>query len=79
MDDTTHAAAGSRDGPPCFKPPANESSGEGQDEEGTLDFFAVQEWLCLGPKIAIVSHPLDIGEPRVELGGRAKVPVGPEV
>jgi hypothetical protein len=75
LDDTADTPAGSRDGQPSSKPPANESSGEGQDE----DFFAVQEWLFLGPKIAIVSHPLDIGEPGVELGGRAEVPVGPKV
>jgi hypothetical protein len=46
---------------------------QGQDEEGPLDFFAVQEPLCLGPQIAIVSHPLDIGEPGWQLGGRSEV------
>ena len=79
MHDAPDAAAGSRDRPPRSKPPANKSSGEGQDEEGPLDFFAVQERLCLGPQIAIVSHSLDIGEPGVEFGGRAEVPVGPEM
>jgi hypothetical protein len=49
------------------------------DAAGPLDFFAVHERLCLGPKIAIVSHPLDNGEPGVKLGGRAEVPIAPDV
>src|SRR5882672_3351459 len=58
-DDTTDAAVSSSDSPPCSELPFDESSGEGQDKEGPLHFFAVQERLRQQSEASAAPTPRD--------------------